>query len=523
MKGRICLLYFILLLLLIRNLNADAQVSEVTLQQFLSENKLAAIPELKSPKDITSFYTANQYRPAWILNENTRERNTFFSLLDNAGSFGLDEKDYQYKFINACRRGSIQLQQLADSVDAEIRITDAAIHFYSDLVNGNTKPAFGYDGLKFSPGCNNIPALLAEYIQKNILPVLPEQLSNPLPEIQALQKRLLWFTGIQNESGFAEQPITSLKVNSANSPLMLKLYQLGFFDSVYKDQPDSVVKKKVKEAQRMFNLLPDGVLRNTIVKELNCPLSTRFRQLSLSINYYRWLSCLARNQSVIVVNLPAAYLKVYRNHFVITEMRMVVGKKSTPTPTLSSTINEVILYPYWHVPSSIATKEILPVLKRNPGYINAGNYQVLNRAGTIVDPYSVNWSALSAGNFPYLIRQSTGCDNALGLLKLNFYNPFSVYLHDTNSKNLFGLSKRFFSHGCMRLEKPMELGHLVLSRNSIAIDTLEQKGCLRNQSPITVHADEQMPVIVWYNPAGTDSKGQLLFFEDVYGKFNWGK
>jgi L,D-transpeptidase YcbB len=163
------------------------------------------------------------------------------------------------------------------------------------------------------------------------------------------------------------------------------------------------------------------------------------------------------------------------------------------------------------------------VLKRNPGYINTGNYQVLNHAGKIVNTYSVNWKDLSSSNFPYTLRQSTGCDNALGLLKLDFNNPFSVYMHDTNSKNLFKYNRRYFSHGCMRMEKPMALGHLILKNNHIAIDTLEQKGCLRNQSPTTVHADDPMPLIVWYNPAGTDSTGRVLFYADIYKKFNWPK
>ena len=138
-----------------------------------------------------------------------------------------------------------------------------------------------------------------------------------------------------------------------------------------------------------------------------------------------------------------------------------------------------------------------------------------------MDPYSITWTALSTKYFPYIIRQSTGCDNALGLLKLNFYNPFGVYLHDTPNKYLFTLNKRFFSHGCMRMEKPMELGHLVLKNNGLAIDTLEQKGCLRNQSPIVVPAEERMPVIVWYNPVGVDDTRRIQFYEDVYEKFGW--
>jgi murein L,D-transpeptidase YcbB/YkuD len=245
------------------------------------------------------------------------------------------------------------------------------------------------------------------------------------------------------------------------------------------------------------------------------------RQLNLSVNYYRWLNCLAQNQSVIVVNIPAAYLKVYQDNKVILEMRMIVGKLSTPTPTLASTVREVILYPYWYVPYSILSKELLPSIKRNPGIVESGNYQVLNSSGKMMNPNSINWSAMSAGNFPYTIRQSTGCDNSLGLLKLNFYSPFGVYLHDTPKKSLFALNRRYFSHGCMRMQKPLELGHLVLKNNMKAIDTLTVKGCLKSQAPVTVKADVQMPVIVWYNPAGVDSTGRVLFFEDVYKKFDW--
>jgi murein L,D-transpeptidase YcbB/YkuD len=261
------------------------------------------------------------------------------------------------------------------------------------------------------------------------------------------------------------------------------------------------------------------VLRSTISEQLNVPLASRVEQLKLAINYYRWLHRLAMNEAVVVVNIPSAYMKVYRKDLVILEMRMVLGKPLTPTPTLTSRINEVILYPYWHVPRSIATKELLPMFRQNPGLVNSGNFQILDSKARIIDPYKINWQELGAKNFPYLVRQSTGCDNALGLLKLDFYSPFGVYLHDTPHKSAFLLNKRFFSHGCLRMENPVGLGHLVLRNNALAIDTIEQKGCLLNQAPIIVHADEKMPVVVWYNPVGTDSTGRVLFFEDVYKKF----
>jgi hypothetical protein len=443
-------------------------------------------------------------------------------VLKQADGFGLSEKEYSIKFIESVANGFTKMPLAADSVEAEIKITSVALHFFSDIAYGNTKPSFGYNGLKMNDKCRNVPALLAEYISRNELSQLVTKLSAGLSEINIVEKKIQYFLRVIADSTFRDINISSAKVTGTNLPLILKLFYLGFIDSLKYNFTDSIVKIKVKEAQLSFDLLNDGVLRKTILEALNIPIAQRLQQLQLAINYYRWLYCVMQNQPVIVVNIPAANLKVYRQNTVILNMRIIVGKRSTPTPTLASTVNEVILYPYWHVPNSIATKELLPLIKRNPGYINTGNYQVLNNSGRIVNPYSINWHALSRSYFPYTIRQSTGCDNSLGLLKLNFYNPFGVYLHDTPSKSLFALKKRFFSHGCMRMEKPMEIGHLVLKDNFIAIDTLEQKGCLINQSPITVNADVPMPVIVWYNPVSVDiATGRVIFYEDVYNKFDW--
>jgi murein L,D-transpeptidase YcbB/YkuD len=512
-----------LLIVCVWSFAAFAQITPPRLQQFISDNKHISNADIKYASEVKEFYARLNYQTAWIQKENKSSCDLFLDILKQSAGLGLRAKDYQFNYVESLRNSTVRFQNTDDSLEADVRITDAAIHFYNDIAYGNAKPAFGYNGLNYIPGCLNIPMLLADYVSKKLLQLLITRLSPALPEIAAMENKIGWFHTILNDSNFIEAFITSNKLDGTNKPLISKLYQLGIIDSVNKNLPDSILKQKIKETQRQFNLLSDGLLRATFMQELNVPLSVRLQQLNLSVNYYRWLYCLIQNQSVIIVNIPAANLKVYRNSKVMLEMRLIMGKKSTPTPSLASTVNEVILYPYWHVPYSIATKELLPAIKRNPAYINAGNYQVLNKAGNIVNPYSVNWHTLSTKYFPYIIRQSTGCDNALGLLKFNFYNPFGVYLHDTPTKSLFMLNKRYFSHGCMRMENAMELGHLVLKNNSIAIDTLEQKGCLRNQSPIIVHAHEQMPVIVWYNPAGIDSTGHILFFEDVYRKFDWMK
>jgi L,D-transpeptidase YcbB len=500
-----------------------AQITTAQVQNFITADKNIHTADVQFPAQLQEFYALTNYTAAWIQKENTTNREMFFNTLNLSAGLGLQQKDYQYNFIEGFKNGTVHLQNANDSLLAEMRITDAALHFYNDIAYGNTKPALGYNGLKAPNDCQNIPALLANHLSKNILQLLITHVSSTLPEIVALENKIQWLQKIITENNFTEVVIASNKVNSANLPLVTKLYQLGITGAENKNLPDTTIKQKLKEAQQQFSLLADGALRTTVMAELNVPIAIRLQQLSMSVNYYRWLSCITQNQQVIVANIPAAYLKVYQNNNVVLQMRMIVGKKTTPTPTLSSRVDEVVLYPYWHVPYSIATKELLPAIKRSPAFVDAGNYQILNGDGKIVDPYGINWHVLSQSYFPYTIRQSTGCDNALGLLKLNFYNPFSVYLHDTPNKNLFSMNKRYFSHGCMRLQNPMALGHLVLKNNGIAIDTLSQKGCLRNQAPIAVPAPGHLPVVVWYNPAGVDSTGRVLFFEDVYGKFEWMK
>jgi murein L,D-transpeptidase YcbB/YkuD len=142
-----------------------------------------------------------------------------------------------------------------------------------------------------------------------------------------------WILKVMNRNDFKEITIISKKANTENTLLHRKLYQLGILISANKNVSKNILKQKIKEAQLMFNLPVNGELNQDLIRELNVPLKVRLKQLNLSVNYYRWLSCLSQIQSVIVVNIPAAYLKVYNEQKVILEMRMVVGKPSTPTYT----------------------------------------------------------------------------------------------------------------------------------------------------------------------------------------------
>ena len=172
------------------------------------------------------------------------------------------------------------------------------------------------------------------------------------------------------------------------------------------------------------------MLTAALIREMNVPLEHRIADLKRALNTVRWLRCI-REQSphVILVNIPSASLFVYAGNNTILQSKVIVGRASTRTPAFATKVDEVVMYPYWMVPKSIATKELLPHIKRNINYLNTNGFQVVNLQGKVINPASINWQALHAGNFPYILRQSTGCDNSLGIVKINFYSPFGVYLH----------------------------------------------------------------------------------------------
>jgi len=475
--------------------------------------------ELQNLEQVKEFYAINGYNYAWV--NHASNTKTLLQLLQTAPELGLEVADYQFDFVQSFRYNLVIPSTHRDTLYTETRLTDAAIHFFSDVAYGNRKPVLGYDGLDHTPDCFSIPALLSKAVAANRLSQFVKDLEPDCAGYGTLKDWLALFIQSVNDSLYKETKITSGNVNSGNQPLMNKLYYLGIIDSLNKKYPDAVIKLKLRSAQRLFNILDDGVLRKTTIDVLNTPFSIRMEELKSAMNTIRWLRCVSAQSPVFVVNIPSATLLIIKNGQALLESKVIVGKRSTPTPTLASTITEVVLYPYWMVPDKIATRELLPLIKRNPGYLEANSMQVLNQSGKIVNPYTIDWNRLSPSYFPYTIRQSTGCDNSLGIVKFNFYSPYSVYLHDTPWKVLFNFNKRYFSHGCMRVEKAIELAHFLLKENSIAIDTLVEKGCLNDQPPITIPVTGRIPVFVLYNTAWFDSTGVVQFQDDIYRKVNF--
>jgi len=183
----------------------------------------------------------------------------------------------------------------------------------------------------------------------------------------------------------------------------------------------------------------------TILDSLNrLQKSTNKNQAKINLlmraaNDYRWLNAVRSKQGIVLVNIPSAQLKVYEGLKTTLQMKLILGKASTPTKTLSTYIQQVTINPYWTVPKSIIVKEMIPKIQKDIHYLSRNRLSVLNGNYKPIDPRKINWDTIDLTNFPYVIRQATGCENALGILKLEFENPFSMYLHDTPEKQLIRL------------------------------------------------------------------------------------
>lgn len=488
--------------------------STVVAGQFVSQEDLSKYAAWSRYSYIQQLYLQNGYRYIW--STHLEQRNNFLKILPLANAFGLNTEDYGLAKLTALT-GSNQLITHADSVELDIWFSDAALHFFSDLKVGNKPISLSFDGLKYEPDKSSIVAMVNNYFHQNKLGSLLIEIQPASLEFKSAISLLNKYQNQISNSSFEDIFVTSKKADSTNANLIQRLFQLGISAFNYKTLYKKEISDLVLKAQQLFGLAEDSVVGNETLKALNIPIVKRIEELKLLINNLRWLNQL-KQSTVLLLNIPAATLFVYDKEKIIFESRIIVGKTATPTPTLSSTIEEVVLYPYWLVPKKIATKELLPKIRRNIGYLSSKNYQVLNSNGRILNPYTINWYGLGTSYFPYTIRQSTGCDNSLGIIKFNFENPFSVYLHDTNNKDLFATPKRFYSHGCMRVEKPEALAHLLLGENKQAIDTITGKGCLLQQQPMILSNINQLPVVILYSTAWYGMDGTIRFYEDIYGK-----
>ena len=239
----------------------------------------------------------------------------------------------------------------------------------------------------------------------------------------------------------------------------------------------------------------------------------RYEQVAVNLERWRWEAL--PDSEYVLINLPAYELQVIAHNSVQRRHHVIVGKPQTPTPTLSSNISYFTLAPNWHVPHSIATEEMLPRIKADARYFALNNLALYDDRGRLLDPYSINWVRVTAQQFPYTIRQSAGCENALGNIVFRFANPYSVYLHDTPERQFFAQPQRALSHGCIRLESPLQLAAYLLRREAHPVQLPNEAACARQPRPRDVRLHHPLALHIRYATCVAE-RGQLHFYADIY-------
>jgi len=239
----------------------------------------------------------------------------------------------------------------------------------------------------------------------------------------------------------------------------------------------------------------------------------------IEINLERW----RRENSeypnrYIFINIAAFMLQVYDQGKVTFDSRVIVGTPDKQTPALSSTIECITIYPYWHVPRKIVIEEYLSVIQKDTTFLSRNNFEVLDRSGRILRRDSIDWMQFNANYFPVSLRQREGEENSLGVIKFTFDNPYAVYLHDTNAKRLFRNNIRAYSHGCIRLERAEDLAHYLVTGNAKEKSKMITR-YLQQKKQHIVSLEDPMPLYIRYFTCEYTNH-RFMMYPDVYRKDN---
>jgi L,D-transpeptidase YcbB len=237
---------------------------------------------------------------------------------------------------------------------------------------------------------------------------------------------------------------------------------------------------------------------------------------SININLDRW-----RNEKIsfsdryVFINIPSFMLYIIDHDSIIFSSKVIVGAPRSPTPEISSMIECFTIYPYWNVPRKIAVAEYLPIIQKDTAFITRNNFDVLDKKGNILNPDSLNWAKFHNDYFPVTLRQREGEENSLGIIKFLFDNPYAVYLHDTNAKRLFKSVRRSFSHGCIRMERAIDLASFLVTGSLKKKSGVIEKSILERERK-TVNLAKPIPIYIRYLTADVVN-GDFHQYDDVYG------
>ena len=491
-----------------------------------SSTKVIAGERIYSSVLVERFYKARYYQPAWSQSGRLLHAATLIRAVEESYNDGLTPDYYHLDLIKSLNRKAEKESVFDQAVlaDLDILLTDAFLTLSCHLSGGCVNPVtrktewFAKQPIvEVSPVLEQ--ALREKQIREALLKLRPEQgsygrLKQTLARYRDLSSRGEWPSVSRGPA--LKKKIVSERVSALRGRLAAS-GDLGADSAKVGDIFDDKLEQAVIAFQERHGLKADGVVGPATLSALNVPLKQRIRQIELNMERMRWIPD-SIEQSSIVVNIANFGLDVLEKGKPVLSMKAVVGKPFQRTPVFTAKMTFLVINPSWNVPASIAQKEILKKVKNNPQYLAEQNIKVLGMRGPQnkeIDPETIDWSGITATTLPYRFCQKPGPLNPLGRIKFMLPNQFEVYLHDTPSKRLFSETVRTFSHGCTRIEKPLELAEYLM-RGDPDWTRKKLEAAIDKGTEQTVILPRPLDVHFLYLTAWVDEEGVLQFRNDVY-------
>lgn len=488
---------------------AELGWSEIISNKFDSTEALVYEDDtLLAGKEVLNFYKEQGFLPIWTSKNNlTTPGSTMLNLVDSS---------YDHGFLPEMFHAE-QIHKNLDSsfADVEMLLSNAFYLFITHIQEGCIDSSdYSYvwkkDSIDFLIEDELNRVVSGEPVDSVIIGHAPV-----FRDYQQLQKGLARFLDTY-QLDTNQFIIPSIKDDSAACYDKTKevLMAHGFADSLDL-QTDSIFIERLKAFQKINGLKDDAVVGKWTSRALEKSNMDRFYQAAVSLEKWRWKS--AYPDRYIRVNIPEYSLYFYNGDTLKAKHRVIVGAYATQTPEFHATMRRMVTNPFWHVPYSISSTEILYAARRDTAYFGKKGYKLF-KSGNQVDPTTVDWSKIKQWNFPYRVRQDGGSGNSLGRIKFLFPNPHSVFVHDTPTKRLFMNDVRAYSHGCVRLHQPFDLAKVMLEtdQHEVVRDTLDSLIIRGTQQVLELN--DPFDVFIEYISATGDSSSHIRFHPDVYGR-----
>jgi murein L,D-transpeptidase YcbB/YkuD len=473
-------------------------------------------------KSLREIYQLHDYEPLWINEEKVLQ---MAAVLEDSVEYGFRPADYHLLAIRDLLE-VIRLTRDPSAVAAlDVVLSDGLILYIQHRRYGKVRPRDLYPEFNLNlDKSDHLPPM--EVLQRAIASEnLAAFIDNQSPDggyYELFRQQLIRYRGIASSGGWPSVPLgpTLRKADrDPRIPAIRKRLQVTGELAASASGEDELFDEELAEAvarfQSLHGLVTDGIAGKQTLSAMNVAVGTRIDQLRLSLERLRWIEQ-DTDDELIAVNIASFRLFYVKGQNIVWTTRVIVGTPYRSTPVFRSLMTYVEFNPGWTIPPTILREDTLPAIRKNPDYLASRNILVFDHNNHEIDPATIDWNNIGK-NFPYSLRQEPGPENALGLVKFIFPNPYFVYMHDTPHRELFDRPQRSYSSGCIRVEDPFRLVELVLKERQ-NFTPVELEEILRSGRTQRVLLEEPLPVMILYLTAAVDVSGVAQFYQDIYDR-----